>query len=131
MRISDWSSDVCSSDLDPHHEVISEEDSRLAEQGAMRGQVCNLGRYIWLTVKEGGYGSGFQVGDMLLQCLTQEVIVGSWFSGEADLLQINVVEPFHGHAGVRMRSEEHTSELPSLMRRSYAISCMKKQKKRT
>src|SRR3546814_5191515 len=28
-----------------------------------------------------------------------------------------------------MRSEEHTSELPSLMRTSYAVSCLKKKKK--
>src|SRR3546814_4474644 len=29
----------------------------------------------------------------------------------------------------RERSEEHTSELPSLMRISYAVSCLKKKKK--
>src|SRR3546814_4015479 len=35
-------------------------------------------------------------------------------------------------AGTRaMRSEEHTSELQSLMRISYAVSCLKKQKKKT
>src|SRR3546814_6082402 len=31
----------------------------------------------------------------------------------------------------RTRSEEHTSELPSLMRNSYAVFCLKKQKKYT
>src|SRR3546814_6750832 len=30
-------------------------------------------------------------------------------------------------AGVAMRSEEHTSELPSLMRISYAVFCLKKK----
>src|SRR3546814_8300765 len=29
------------------------------------------------------------------------------------------------------RSEEHTSELPSLMRISYAVSCLQKQKRKT
>src|SRR3546814_6198907 len=33
--------------------------------------------------------------------------------------------------GVPMRSEEHTSELQSLMRISYAVFCLKKKKKRT
>src|SRR3546814_8560435 len=32
---------------------------------------------------------------------------------------------------VDVRSEEHTSELQSLMRLSYAVFCLKKQKKRT
>src|SRR3546814_5229554 len=31
----------------------------------------------------------------------------------------------------QMRSEEHTSELQSLMRISYAVFCLKKKKKRT
>src|SRR3546814_2834787 len=34
-------------------------------------------------------------------------------------------------AGVRARSEEHTSELQSLMRISYAVFCLKKKKKTT
>src|SRR3546814_6085977 len=32
------------------------------------------------------------------------------------------------HAGARRRSEEHTSELQSLMRISYAVFCLKKKK---
>src|SRR3546814_4134329 len=34
-----------------------------------------------------------------------------------------------GVYGVDLRSEEHTSELPSLMRISYAVFCLKKKKK--
>src|SRR3546814_8300726 len=34
-------------------------------------------------------------------------------------------------AGARNRSEEHTSELQSLMRISYAVFCLKEKKKRT
>src|SRR3546814_6689910 len=33
--------------------------------------------------------------------------------------------------GIARRSEEHTSELQSLMRRSYAVLCLKKKKKQT
>src|SRR3546814_3967507 len=38
----------------------------------------------------------------------------------------------HGHACSRAsnRSEEHTSELQSLMRTSYAVFCLKKKKKK-
>src|SRR3546814_10334217 len=35
-----------------------------------------------------------------------------------------------GHRDVRSRSEEHTSELQSLMRISYAVFCLKKKKNR-
>src|SRR3546814_2263911 len=34
------------------------------------------------------------------------------------------------HATVMIRSEEHPSELQSLMRRSYAVFCLKKKKKK-
>src|SRR3546814_6921519 len=36
-----------------------------------------------------------------------------------------------GYDGVEVRSEEHTSELQSLMRSSYAVFCLKKKKKST
>src|SRR3546814_8761418 len=36
-----------------------------------------------------------------------------------------------GTAGRRARSEEHTSELKSLMRISYAVFCLKRKKKRS
>src|SRR3546814_1630732 len=35
---------------------------------------------------------------------------------------------FEQHARLRLRSEEHTSELQSLMRISYAVFCLKKKK---
>src|SRR3546814_7566553 len=35
-----------------------------------------------------------------------------------------------GQGGRRIRSEEHTSELQSLMRISYAVFCLKKKKKK-
>src|SRR3546814_6740207 len=35
----------------------------------------------------------------------------------------------HGPAGRQLRSEEHTSELQSLMRISYAVFCLKKKRK--
>src|SRR3546814_6946023 len=43
-------------------------------------------------------------------------------SSEAGLCQRDVIE-------LKYRSEEHTSELQSLMRISYAVFCLKKKKK--
>src|SRR3546814_3642600 len=42
--------------------------------------------------------------------------------------QGHVVERRDRHAAVQQRSEEHTSELQSLMRISYAVFCLKKKK---
>src|SRR3546814_4063895 len=39
------------------------------------------------------------------------------------------LESQHEPSGVDFRSEEHTSELQSLMRISYAVFCLKKKKK--
>src|SRR3546814_5473877 len=41
-------------------------------------------------------------------------------------------QQFHaGGRGAAIRSDEHTSELQSLMRISYAVFCLKKKKKKT
>src|SRR3546814_1900905 len=56
-------------------------------------------------------------------------------SGRAPLPRIAAGGPCHDprdrRAGRRGRSEEHTSELQSLMRISYAVFCLKKKKKAT
>src|SRR3546814_3181637 len=57
---------------------------------------------------------------------------GDWESGEGTSEQVDIVDAYvdrlvNGFAG---RSEEHTSELQSLMRISYAVFCLKKKKSR-
>src|SRR3546814_5720717 len=93
MRISDWSSDVCSSDLDRGdrfgHPVLRD---RIVER---RDGIVHLA---------GGRGQR-----------RREREQGKGGEGEA------------GHG----RSEEHTSELQSLMRISYAVFCLKKKKIQT
>src|SRR3546814_5889124 len=93
MRISDWSSDVCSSDRDRHHVVDDEigEDDHVA---ALFGDP--LGAFLAETG-----------GQILLDRLD---------------LALAFLAP------QRNRSEEHTSELQSLMRISYAVFCFKKNK---
>src|SRR3546814_10282821 len=55
---------------------------------------------------------------------------GARFLSETDIIEIGIIMrglrvESHGRAGVR--SEEHTSELQSLMRISYAVFCLKKK----
>src|SRR3546814_5975297 len=50
--------------------------------------------------------------------------------GEKALLSRLAVDDHHHSRVARVRSEEHTSELQSLMRISYAVFCLKKKKNR-
>src|SRR3546814_7753015 len=99
MRISDWSSDVCSSDLgggvlrDPGHApecVVLVPDHVVYVLGQRQDAVDRLSQHVI------GHG-------------------GNPVSG-------GVGHDLHGR-----RSEEHTSELQSLMRISYAVFCLKKK----
>src|SRR3546814_3998867 len=105
MRISDWSSDVCSSDLAVRGlgQAVADAGHR-AEQVGARAQVCDLAQEL------------------------QRVRLG------LDRVGFRVVHPAHhlDRLGLdletlALRSEEHTSELQSLMRISYAVICLKKK----
>src|SRR3546814_3197563 len=87
MRISDWSSDVCSSDL---------------------SERCLRNLRNILAIDQNAPGLHIieaeeQARDGRLACARRP------------------------HDGKRLRSEEHTSELQSLMRISYAVFCLKKK----
>src|SRR3546814_7510027 len=101
MRISDWSSDVCSSDL------------RLFCRPHFLGESVHS-RY-WFAGSPDHHRSG---------CwrLRRRRVSGA--PGRAEL------EPGQHQpgGGDEWRSEEHTSELQSLMRISYAVVCLKKKK---
>src|SRR3546814_10130299 len=91
MRISDWSSDVCSSDL-----------SQIVEQGKNTAQVeadrivAKAHDDVEREVAHAREDLRKQVGDLAV-------------AGAAKILK---------------RSEEHTSELQSLMRTTYAVFCL-------
>src|SRR3546814_1516046 len=106
MRISDWSSDVCSSDL----------IARGGDEMRHRGDI--------LIMRE----SGVERGGRLDQMLDDLTLVG----GAKLALPEREVRGERGEhrelAGEGLRSEEHTSELQSLMRISYAVFCLKKKK---
>src|SRR3546814_10059914 len=52
-----------------------------------------------------------------------EALLGGWFQRLEDILVAGIV----GNHEHEFRSEEHTSELQSLMRISYAVFCLKKK----
>src|SRR3546814_10010693 len=106
MRISDWSSDVCSSDL----------ASEKSDAPAVSIQ-CTTG---FMPAEEGRSQAN-------LDRPTQDPPI-SFRNGSWSLLRRCVAWP-HTEPPYRTgtRSEEHTSELQSLMRISYAVLCLKKK----
>src|SRR3546814_5240977 len=115
MRISDWSSDVCSSDLirgrprtfrqqfqatSPHFRIVL-----IRQQLQAVAQRTNGAQQIMAQpgTKQGGE-------------------VDTLYSHSSSILCRNL------HVFSPERSEEHTSELQSLMRISYAVFCLKKKK---
>src|SRR3546814_830101 len=170
MRISDWSSDVCSSDLqfngaiapldvfDPDYNVpiafstvpasdllttLDQTGIYIQEQALVGGlTVTGSARYDWVNGRNivRNFGNRVINGDAnaftwRVGAIYETMIgvapyvsystsflpsTGSTFSGDPLL-------PTRGEQ--YERSEEHTSELQSLMRISYAVFCLKKKKK--
>src|SRR3546814_3589209 len=125
MRISDWSSDVCSSDLPQRS------DERLDRLLVLeRLDDCDHPFDIDAVAGEGGQLSdrnrtpGIAVdGIGAIEARRRSVV-----EGQLDLLTLDsegVV--FAGGLDRHPRSEEHTSELQSLMRISYAVFCLTKK----
>src|SRR3546814_1358743 len=117
MRISDWSSDVCSSDLQgikgpgfpvEVYNVLGAGDAFMA--GFLRG---------WLR------------GEPLKTCCTWANACGAFAVSRLLCSPESPTWPelqhFLAKGSVQTRSEEHTSELQSLMRISYAVFCLKKK----
>src|SRR3546814_6826364 len=133
MRISDWSSDVCSSDLGRWFALAALGSGlRPSGFGVRRGEAVL--RLIRLT------HHGPPPPNQWSRSLDQPVV--RWFAlaalgsclrpsvfgagrGEAVLRLIRLTNPGPPTPNPR-RSEEHTSELQSLLRISYAVFCLKK-----
>src|SRR3546814_4243996 len=117
MRISDGSSDVCSSDLGAlliaAGELADQRDVHAADEADLAGLRLHGGDH---ADQEGAL--------MLLE--HDGAHIGQLDHGIDDGKA--GIRKFLGDLGqgVRLRSEEHTSELQSLMRISYAVFCLKK-----
>src|SRR3546814_1534362 len=101
MRISDWSSDVCSSDL------FEDGDADRLIGVALCDEADDV-----LLAARSGKAIRFAASDVReFQSRTSTGVRGmTLFNGDEVI-----------------RSEEHTSELQSLMRSSYAVFCLKKK----
>src|SRR3546814_9547884 len=96
MRIIDWRSDVCSSELLPGTETFLPDEAPFFA-------ICRYGADTPENREKARRGSGMIV---------------TMARGRGEVF----------NAGTIDRSEEHTSELQSLMRISYAVFCLKKKK---
>src|SRR3546814_3987666 len=119
MRISDWSSDVCSSDLNRKPRLVAQLLIQAFQQRASAGQhnalIDNVSRKLRrgifqrdaYTLHDRTDGFGKRFCDLAL--------IDGNFLGDA-IHQVTALDVD--------RSEEHTSELQSLMRISYAVLCL-------
>src|SRR3546814_10056444 len=137
MRISDWSSDVCSSDLPDVTELIGcfqliirmawlwigEDAKARREDVAVAGQSC-IG-IILIKRQKIEIETGFPYDIRLVEEAAPEDEVET-FAVPFDFV-IQDAFLVVGQSLQRKRSEEHTSELQSLMRTSYAVFCLKKK----
>src|SRR3546814_9673945 len=128
MRISDWSSDVCSSDLaaralleEARHRILKGlgawSGARLVfTSGATEALALALGR-----TRADHVLVGATEHDSVLRAAPDAPRIAVDHSGLADLEALR--RQLGGSGPALVRSEEHTSELQSLMRISYAVFC--------
>src|SRR3546814_3610461 len=113
MRISDWSSDVCSSDL---LETCATLGMLSGEQaGALKAAGLDYYNHNIDTDPE-FYGDIIHTREMQDR-----------FDTLGHVRDAGMKTCCGGIVGMGERSEEHTSELQSLMRNSYAVFCLKKK----
>src|SRR3546814_2781159 len=127
MRISDWSSDVCSSDLS----VFSSADKHRIDLAAVVGAGMWLlhplfvSTTLYIVQREAMLPATFTLLGSLAWLHGREAITQgnncrglAWIAvGLGGCTALGVLS--------KARSEEHTSELQSLMRISYAVFCLK------
>src|SRR3546814_2843995 len=119
MRMSDWSSDVCSSDLwdldGLHTEVLTYWPSSLTQE--QLAAVDHTDALYELLVD-----------DAITHYEKRESELGEDVMRQVERqVMLRIIDTKWREHLYEMRSEEHTSELQSLMRISYAVFCLKKK----
>src|SRR3546814_3942156 len=142
MRISDWSSDVCSSDLERveiallhigQDDILAVRDAHLIK----RILLCQIGNKVDLIgrsiTRNAAHGLQADRGDGIAGLLVRGDIMPDpdceiWIAEVDVITQVSIIAGVTKMAADtvkfgrgRIRSEEHTSELQSLMRISYAV----------
>src|SRR3546814_8883063 len=114
MRISDWSSDVCSSDLQTAR--------RFREAGVAAIAICFLYSFVRPEHEARAKAIMQEEHPDAFICASHEIAPEF---REFERLSTAVVNAYLGPVmRSYIRSEEHTSELQSLMRNSYAVFCL-------
>src|SRR3546814_3431678 len=108
MRISDWSSDVCSSDLRDAIRDLAASELGLATS-----------TFEYAETREALRAAATRIGFPLVV----KPVMSSSGKGQSTVRNAAAIDA--------ARSEEHTSELQSLMRISYAVFCLKKKNNST
>src|SRR3546814_4031465 len=119
MRISDWSSDVCSSDL------IEQIEAQGTLEVQLSGRSFRISRDFIEDIRSQPQLE--RIGKLRKALLVFHSPVDTTVGVE------NAAQIFAAakHPKSFVRSEEHTSELQSLMRISYAVFCLKKKSEST
>src|SRR3546814_8648944 len=131
MRISDWSSDVCSSDLLGEIGIASDVWPEKARDVVRIPQALKT----FIVLAAAGRTEPFTTYQAMLEQLWRDRIASADDSENLIPLASSVASQMAEEETLwlaasrfddRLRSEEHTSELQSLMRISYAVFCLKK-----
>src|SRR3546814_9101606 len=127
MRISDWSSDVCSSDLLFFCRNVLWQPPQVLAIAAKPAVAASMSAASESFALAASIASADSSNSALSVQITGSAVVSTpagalpaWNSGP------NAAGIFA--AAVLIRSEEHPSELQSLMTHSYAVLCLKKKK---
>src|SRR3546814_1202483 len=129
MRISDWSSDVCSSDLGDCEPFPDDKRAaallKAAGKAAPKLDATALAAALqdaWRAFHRGDLKAAFDAGSALGP-------VGASVAVKALGIHATYLVDAEAEKLKRFRSEEHTSELQSLMRNSYAGFCLQHKNK--
>src|SRR3546814_8318345 len=118
MRISDWISDVCSADLTVKDSLAEAHERIPSITPAQAAEMMEAGEALVVDVRDAPE-------------VQQSGKVKGAINVSRGLLEFRAdpENPMHHPDFQKDRSEEHTSELQSLMRISYAVFCLKKKTK--
>src|SRR3546814_10280214 len=119
MRISDWSSDVCSSDLLPKGKL----KTLALKDGYKDNQKLGFKRthFPWLYEIPAQFQGKIKPPHVVLDLYPRVEALSSKDKGTAPTTEARNKGKLN--QTLFPRSEEHTSELQSLMRNSYAVFC--------
>src|SRR3546814_8319171 len=132
MRISDWSSDVCSSDLQRHllfrnvglqFRLFAKQPLR-QPRGILQSNTART-ELTLLFAKEGFVWRVMEINPQIVW--EHELHPPHRIISSRQLAHAYIFAALRNGGPIDVRSEEHTSELQSLMRISYAVFCLKKK----